>query len=92
MTAGYLISTADGRAVDVLGLFGVPATIVGLPGQADIAVHLHLALAVALIMLAGIHALAALKHPFSDRVRTLVRMLGRTPPRSRSSTPSRRRA
>jgi cytochrome b561 len=55
-------------------------------------VHLHLALAVALIMLAGIHALAALKHPFSDRVRTLVRMLGRTPPRSRSSTPSRRRA
>jgi cytochrome b561 len=90
MTAGYLISTADGRAVDVLGLFGVPATIVGLPGQADIAVDLHLALAIALIMLAGIHALAALKHPFSDR--TLVRMLGRTPPRSRSSTPSRRRA
>jgi cytochrome b561 len=92
MTAGYLISTADGRAVDVFGLFGVPATIAGLPGQADIAGDVHLALAIALIMLAGIHALAALKHHFIDRDRTLVRMLGRAPPRSRSSTPSRRRA
>lgn len=92
MTAGYLISTADGRAIDVFGLFSVPASIAGLPGQADIAGDVHLALAIALITLAGIHTLAALKHHFIDRDRTLARMLGQTPPRSRSSTPSRRRA
>lgn len=93
MTAGYLISTADGRAVDVFGLFGVPATIAGLPGQADIAGDVHLALAIALITLAGIHTLAALKHHFSDRDRTLARMLGRRTPRpSRSNANSRRGA
>lgn len=92
MTAGYLISTADGRAIDVFGLFSVPASIAGLPGQADIAGDVHLALAIALITLAGIHTLAALQHHFIDRDRTLARMLGQTSPRSRSSTPSRRRA
>jgi cytochrome b561 len=92
-TAGYLISTADGRAVDVFGLFRVPATIAGLPGQADIAGDVHLALAIALIALAGVHALAALKHHFIDRDRTLLRMLGRRTPRaSRSSADSRRGA
>jgi cytochrome b561 len=91
MTAGYLISTADGRAIDVFGLFSVPATIAGLPGQADIAGDVHLALAIALIVLAGIHSLAALKHHFIDRDRTLLRMLGRrTPGRSRSRADSRR--
>lgn len=93
MTAGYLISTADGRAVDVFGLFGIPATIAGLPGHADIAGDVHLALAIALIALAGIHTLAALKHHFSDRDRTLARMLGRRTPRpSRSNANSRRGA
>jgi cytochrome b561 len=92
MTAGYLISTADGRAIDVFGLFSVPATISGLPEQADIAGDVHLALAIALIVLAGFHSLAALKHHFIDRDRTLLRMLGRTPRPFRSSTDSRREA
>ncbi|WP_296807467.1 cytochrome b [Thiocapsa sp.] len=93
MTAGYLISTADGRAVDVFGLFSVPATIAGLPGQADIAGDFHLALAIALIALAAVHAIAALKHHFIDRDRTLLRILGRRTPRpSRSAAHSRRRA
>ncbi len=91
MTAGYLISTADGRAIDVFGLFSVPATIAGVAGQADIAGDVHRALAIALIVLAGIHSLAALKHHFIDRDRTLLRMLGRAPPVSRSSTQSRKR-
>jgi cytochrome b561 len=93
MTAGYLISTADGRAIDVFGLFSVPASIAGLPGQADIAGNVHLALAIALIVLAGIHSLAALKHHFIDRDRTLSRMLGRRTPRPlRSNANSRRGA
>ena len=77
MAAGYLISTADGRPIDVFGLFSVPATLTGLPNQADLAGDIHLALAIALIALAGIHALGALKHHFIDRDRTLLRMLGR---------------
>jgi cytochrome b561 len=76
MGSGYLISTADGRAVDVFGWFAVPALISGLPGQADIAGDIHLALASGLIVLAGVHMLAALKHHFIDHDRTLRKMLG----------------
>ena len=75
MLSGYLISTADGRPIDVFGL-PVPATITGIPNQADLAGDAHLALAITLVSLAGIHAAGALKHHFLDRDRTLVRMLG----------------
>ncbi|AFL72239.1 cytochrome b [Thiocystis violascens] len=81
MTSGYLISTADGRALDVFGLFSVPATLTGLPNQADLAGEVHLVLAIALVTLAAIHALAALKHHFIDRDATLLRMLGHRPAR-----------
>ncbi|MBK1699653.1 cytochrome b [Thiococcus pfennigii] len=77
IASGYLISTADGRAIDVFGLFSVPATVTGLPNQADVAGDVHLILAIALVSLAGVHALAALKHHFIDRDATLLRMLGR---------------
>jgi cytochrome b561 len=83
MIAGYLISTADGRPVEVFGLFGVPATITGIEDQEDVAGDIHLVLAMILVSLAAVHALAALKHHFIDRDRTLLRMLGRnTPPSS----------
>lgn len=77
MTAGYLISTADGRAVEVFGLFSIPATLQGLENQEDLAGIVHFYLAVTLITLATLHALAALKHHFLDHDRTLLRMLGR---------------
>jgi len=85
MAAGYLISTADGRPIDAFGLFSVPATLTGLPEQADRAGDVHLALAIALVALAAVHALGTLKHHLIDRDRTLLRMLGRggsraTPP------------
>jgi cytochrome b561 len=75
MISGYLISTADGRSIDVFGLFIVPALISGLPDQADIAGKVHLVLAVSLLSLAALHALAALKHHFFNRDLTLKRML-----------------
>lgn len=78
MASGYLISTADGRGISVFGLFDVPATLTSIPDQADIAGLVHEYLAWGLVIFAGLHALAALKHHFIDRDATLVRMFGRT--------------
>jgi cytochrome b561 len=75
VVSGYLISTADGRGIDVFGLFSVPASISGLQNQADIAGEVHELLAFTLIALTILHALAALKHHFVDRDQTLKRML-----------------
>jgi cytochrome b561 len=77
MTAGYLISTADGRQIEVFNFFSVPATLHGIENQEDIAGEIHEVLAWALILLAGVHALAALKHHFINRDSTLLKMLGR---------------
>ncbi len=75
MVSGYLISTADGRGIDVFGWFTLPATLHGLDGQEDIAGEVHLLLASTLIGLALLHAGAALKHHLIDRDRTLTRMM-----------------
>ncbi|MDD1014091.1 cytochrome b [Pseudomonas rubra] len=77
MIAGYLISTADGVGIPVFGLFEVPALISSIPDQADIAGEVHFYLAWGLVIFAGLHGLAALKHHFIDRDATLTRMLGR---------------
>jgi cytochrome b561 len=77
MFSGYLISTADGRAVDVFDWFSIPATIHGYDNQEDIAGLVHLVLAISLISLVTLHAAAALKHHFIDRDRTLLRMSGK---------------
>ncbi|MBA4245066.1 MAG: cytochrome b [Pseudomonas sp.] len=77
MISGYLISTADGRGIYVFGLFSVPATLTGIPQQEDIAGAIHEYLAWGLVIFAGLHGLAALKHHFIDRDSTLLRMFGR---------------
>ena len=78
MISGYLISTADGRAIEVFGGFELPATISGFDGQEDVAGEIHLYAAYTLVTVAVLHAFAALKHHFVDRDRTLLRMLGRS--------------
>ena len=75
VTSGYLLSTADGRAVDVFGWFSVPATVHGLEGQEDIAGDVHFALAMLLLAVVALHALAALRHHFVLKDATLRRML-----------------
>lgn len=77
MISGYLISTAEGRGISLFGLFEVPASLTSIPDQADIAGLVHEYLAWGLVIFAGLHALAALKHHFIDRDATLLRMLGR---------------
>lgn len=76
IVSGYLISTAEGAAIDVFNLFSVPATLTSIPQQEDIAGAIHEYLAYALIGLAAVHAGAALKHHFVNRDETLRRMLG----------------
>lgn len=76
-TLGYLISTADGRTVSVFGWFEIPATVTSIPSQEDLAGELHFYFAVTLLILAGLHALAALKHHFIDKDTTLLRMFGK---------------
>lgn len=77
MLSGYLISTADGRPIEVFDLFRVPATLHGIDKQEDIAGEVHLVLAIMLMLLVSVHALAAIKHHVVDRDATLLRMLGK---------------
>lgn len=75
---GYLISTADGKSIQVFDWFEVPAAITSIENQEDWAGYWHYWLAVSLMVLAGLHALAALKHHFINHDATLLRMLGKT--------------
>ena len=76
MITGYLISTADGRAVSVFGWFEIPALYTGMEEQETVMGDLHRVLAWSLIGIAALHAAGALKHHFIDRDTTLTRMLG----------------
>ncbi|RUO64768.1 cytochrome b [Idiomarina ramblicola] len=78
MISGFLISTADGSSISVFDWFSVPAVITNLPEQADIAGEVHWYSALALVILAGGHTLAALKHHFINKDSTLIRMFGKT--------------
>lgn len=75
VVSGYLISTADGRPVDVFGWFAIPATLHGLEGQEDVAGELHFWLSMVLLALIAAHVGAALRHHFVLKDATLRRML-----------------
>ncbi|ABI56753.1 cytochrome b [Alkalilimnicola ehrlichii MLHE-1] len=73
---GYLLSTADGRPVDVFGLFQVPALLPRSSGREEIAADLHYYLAFGGAWLVLLHIAAALKHALIDRDGVLRRMIG----------------
>jgi len=77
MITGYLISTADGRGIDVFELFVIPGFGSFIENQEDIAGLIHKWLAYVLIAFALLHAIAALKHHFIDKDNTLNRIIGR---------------
>lgn len=81
MVSGYLISTLDGRPVDVFGWFSVPS-ILQMRGLEDRAGDVHRIVAYAVIVLAVIHTAAALKHHFVDKSSILKRMWLGPPSRS----------
>ena len=80
LLSGYFISTPDGRPIDVFGLFSVPS-IIQQKGLADLAGLVHRVLAYAVMILAAVHTVAALKHHFKDHSSVLTRMWS-GPPRA----------
>jgi cytochrome b561 len=73
MLSGYFISTPEGRAIDVFGLFSVPS-LIQQKGLADTAGFVHRWVAYAVMAVAAVHAIAALKHHFNGGSRILTRM------------------
>jgi cytochrome b561 len=73
MVSGYLMSTADGRPIEVFNWFSVPALIHDKPMEKT-AGEIHELLADITMVLVLVHTLAALKHHFWDRSRVLARM------------------
>lgn len=73
MVSGYLISTPDGRPIDVFGWFELPS-LIQEKGLEDAAGVVHEWLAYATVLLAGVHAAAAFKHHFKDHSTILTRM------------------
>ncbi|WP_421132812.1 cytochrome b [Alteromonas sp. A079] len=73
--SGYLISTADGRAISVFNWFSVPGFGAIVENQEDIAGDIHFYVACTLIGLASLHAIAAFKHHFINKDDTLRQML-----------------
>jgi len=75
MVSGYLISTADDRAIDVFNWFSIPAFGELFTNQADIAGLIHKYVAYILVALSVLHGVAAIKHHVIDKDDTLKRMM-----------------
>lgn len=82
LLSGYLISTADGRSIDLMWGLEVPS-LVQAQGIESLSGKIHRILSYVTIGLVGLHTGAALKHHFLDRDSTLIRMW-RGPPHSSS--------
>lgn len=72
---GYLISSSDGKVVEVFDWFAVPSVVSGREGLRDMAINMHFWLSYCLAALVIGHIGAAFKHQFIDRDGTLSRML-----------------
>jgi cytochrome b561 len=75
LISGYMISTADGRAIDLFNWFSIPALPAVIENQEDVAGAIHYWSTTILISLAALHTLAAFKHHFINKDQTLTRML-----------------
>lgn len=72
--SGYLMSSADGRAVSVFGWFELPSLLPVAKGRESWMGTVHLWLAVGFCALVLLHVAAALKHHFIERDGILRRM------------------
>ncbi len=76
IVCGLMLSSSDGDSITVFNLFEFPAIIHGLPNQEDWSIFWHYWLSWAVMGLALMHTMGALKHHVLDRDETLRRMLG----------------
>ncbi len=74
--SGYLVPTAEGGGFEVPPGLHVPALFLLTPAQADFNGAVHHYAAWAIMVLAALHTMAALKHHFVDKDNILLRMLG----------------
>ncbi len=74
LVSGYLITSANDKAIAVFGWFNVTPMLLAIDNQEDIAGLVHYYLAYSLMFFAILHAVAALKHHFFDKDTTLKRM------------------
>lgn len=75
LIAGYLITTAEGKPASWFDLIQFPSLTKLDAGNVDLAGWIHELVAWAIVIVAGLHACAALIHHFYSRDRTLVRIL-----------------
>ncbi|MCW8928957.1 MAG: cytochrome b [Gammaproteobacteria bacterium] len=73
--SGYFISTAKGVSIEIFGWFNFPSIMTLTETQAELTAKVHEISTQILIALVLVHALAALKHHFINRDKTLVRIL-----------------
>lgn len=74
MFSGYLISTADGRGIDLFNIVTIPSMGELFNKQEDLAGDIHEIAAYTIMVMVGLHILAALKHHFIDKDDTLKRI------------------
>jgi cytochrome b561 len=74
LISGYLITSSNDKAIAVFDWFNVTPMVLNIKNQEDIAGVIHYYLAYGIIAFALLHALAALKHHFIDKDKTLKRM------------------
>lgn len=72
---GYLISTADGRGIDIFNWVTLPAMGQLFDNQEDLAGAIHEWLAYGLMAIVAAHVAGALKHHFINKDASLKRML-----------------
>jgi cytochrome b561 len=72
--SGWLYNSASGYPLRWFGLFSLPRLVGRDAGIKEFAHEAHEWLFIALAVIVTVHALAALKHHYFDRDRTLVRM------------------
>ncbi len=77
IVSGYLISTANGRGIEVFQMFEVPGFGSFIENQEDFAGLIHKVTAYGMMGLVLLHFLAAVKHHLIDKDETLTRMLVR---------------
>lgn len=73
--SGWLMSSAKGFQTVYLGVLPLPDLVGKDKALGELLGELHEVLNIAMLVLVGVHVLAALKHQFVDRDGTLSRML-----------------